>query len=267
MGCPLECSYCFLPGFLDTSFPVLLVNFDDLEKEMDEFALKGVAARIGTGEMTDSLVFEPLSGLARHLISLFAKWPHLTLELKTKTTLVDNILDAAIPNVVVAWSLNPPEIAAVEEPCAPLPRERLLAAQKCYEAGYRVGLHFDPILQYPEWESLYSRFIQEMFDLVPVSQIAWISLGTFRIFPQLRDLMRRHFPQSQALFSEILPGYDGKLRYFRADRIEIYRKMCGWLQKLSGGQPPPVYLCMESQEVWNSVDVPGTESPSRQYKG
>lgn len=255
IGCPLECSYCFLPSFIDTSFPLLLVNFDDLEREVAEFASQGKPARMGTGEMTDSLVFEPLTGFGRHLARMFRQWPHLTFELKTKSTFVDSLLDEAPGNTVVSWSVNPPAVAAIEEPYAPTPHERLQAAQKCCAAGYRVAFHFDPIIAGPDWQKQYHDFVQEMFATIAPPQIAWISLGTFRILPQLRDHMRRHFPQTQAILGEMVTGYDGKLRYFRPQRADIYRQMIAWIGKACGSHTPPLYLCMESPELWGDCGL------------
>ena len=75
LGCPIDCSYCFLQGFLNTSFPVLYVNFDDLEQELNllekEMSNKNKYLRIGTGEMTDSLVFEPITNYAKYIAKLF----------------------------------------------------------------------------------------------------------------------------------------------------------------------------------------------------
>jgi spore photoproduct lyase len=255
IGCPIECSYCFLPGFIDTSFPLLLVNFDDLEQELAALAQQKKPLRMGTGEMTDSLIFEPLTGFARYLTQMFAQWPHLTLELKTKSLFVDSLLDVASKNVVIAWSLNPAAVAAIEEPLAPLPEDRLRAAERCCAAGYRVGFHFDPIIACPDWQEHYHKFLQQMFARISPLQIAWISLGTFRILPQLRDYMRRRFPQTQTILGELVTAYDGKLRYFRPKRAEIYRQMIAWIRDLCGTHTPPLYLCMESQELWHDAGL------------
>lgn len=256
LGCPIDCSYCFLQGFLNTSFPVLYVNFSDMEKELKEWEVRlsqeNKTIRIGTGEMTDSLVFDPLTGYGKRLIQCFSSLPHLTLELKTKSIFIDSLLDSATTNVVLAWSLNPEKIAQIEEPNAPSPKDRVLAAEKAVKAGYKVGFHFDPIFAYPGWQELYYELLCLLFEKIPAQQIAWISLGTFRIFPSLRDTIRERHPQSQALLSEMVSGYDGKLRYFRKQRKEIYCFMKDSLEKL-GNKTVPVYLCMESQELWDEV--------------
>ena len=50
----------------------------------------------------------------------------------------------------------------------------------------------------------------------------------------------------------MVKGYDGKLRYFKKNRIEIYKKMNKWIKEL-GNNTVPVYLCMESAQVWKQV--------------
>ena len=44
---------------------------------------------------------------------------------------------------------------------------------------------------------------------------------------------------------------DGKLRYFQPLRVEMYRKMVGWIRRAA--PTVKIYLCMESREVWQQV--------------
>jgi spore photoproduct lyase len=50
---------------------------------------------------------------------------------------------------------------------------------------------------------------------------------------------------------ELFPGKDAKFRYLKDIRVEMYQKMAQWLRE----EDPTlfIYLCMESQEVWNQV--------------
>ena len=50
---------------------------------------------------------------------------------------------------------------------------------------------------------------------------------------------------------ELFPGRDGKFRYLKEIRIEMYRKMVEWLTDRNPDLF--IYLCMESQEVWEKV--------------
>ena len=53
------------------------------------------------------------------------------------------------------------------------------------------------------------------------------------------------------MYGEFVPGLDGKLRYFKPLRIELFRKVASWIR----GHAPdvPVYLCMEDDEVWRKA--------------
>ncbi len=273
LGCPIDCSYCFLQGFLNTPFPVLYTNFSDMKKELIEWenrlSKENRRIRIGTGEMTDSLIFEPLTGYAKRLIQIFSQLPHMMLELKTKSIFSDSLLGIPFDNIVLAWSLNPCEIAQLEEPNAPCPKDRILAAEKAVKSGYKVGFHFDPIVAYPNWKELYYEILCFLFQKIPCQSIAWISLGTFRIFPSLRDTIRERHPESKSLWAELVTGYDGKLRYFRKQRKEIYCFMRDSIQNL-GNSSVPIYLCMESKELWQDVFgelyEPGRNTILREFK-
>jgi spore photoproduct lyase len=44
-------------------------------------------------------------------------------------------------------------------------------------------------------------------------------------------------------------GRDGKLRYFKPIRLELYRQAVIFVRRF-GGDRVPVYFCMEDAEVW-----------------
>ena len=48
--------------------------------------------------------------------------------------------------------------------------------------------------------------------------------------------------------TELVPGEDGKMRYFRPLRTEMYTKMLSWIRRYTADTP--LYLCMETQTVW-----------------
>jgi spore photoproduct lyase len=144
--------------------------------------------------------------------------------------------------------MNSRRICRTEELKAPPFEERLAAALRCQEWGYKLGFHFDPIIYSEGWESEYREAVNEIFSAVDQSKVVWVSLGALRFTPHLRELVRGRFPKSKAPYGEFVPGHHGKLRYFRPIREEMYRKMRSWIH-----QKAPqvfVYLCMESRAVW-----------------
>ncbi|MBI4982836.1 MAG: hypothetical protein HZC15_06890, partial [Candidatus Omnitrophica bacterium] len=83
--------------------------------------------------------------------------------------------------------------------------------------------------------------------------IAWISVGTFRFVPQLKQVIERRFPQNIILDEALLPGFDGKLRYPYYLRREIYKKMLGYIFKHS--RKLKLYLCMEERRMWKDLGL------------
>jgi spore photoproduct lyase len=253
-NCPMDCSYCVLQGYLNNPFLTLYSNWDGLFEEIDAFLSQHPSPlpRLGTGELSDSLALESIFPLSQTLVSFFAKKQRGILELKTKSTEVDYLLD--LPHrgrTVISWSINPPQMIMEEERrTAPL-GERLDAARRCEANGYPLGFHFDPLIHHDGWEKGYREVVQQLFSRIDPRRIAWISLGGFRYPPQLKKTAKERFPRSRVFLGELFPGRDGKFRYLKEIRIEMYRKMVEWLQE--GNPDLFIYLCMESREVWEEV--------------
>ncbi|MFQ5483337.1 MAG: radical SAM protein [Nitrospinaceae bacterium] len=254
-NCIYDCSYCFLQDFLSNN-PLLTayVNVEDLIRELAETfrAHPGRTFRVGTGELTDSLALEEWLPYADHLIPFFHDFPNAALELKTKSDCVESLLQhPAKPNIIISWSLNPESFAAAEEFGAPGTRQRLDAARRCHEAGYRVGFHFDPILLFPGWETAYAELVDDLFAHVPAAGIEWVSLGSFRYRRSLKPIIRQRHPATRLFASEHVPAGDGKFRYLRPLRQQAYDAVRDRLQ--CHAPDLNIYLCMESKEVWENV--------------
>ncbi len=255
LQCPLDCSYCILQHYLDPPVVTIHVNREDLWPELDRF-LEGRSPgilRIGTGELGDSLALDHLTDNSLSLIEYFREKEGVFFELKTKTANVANVLKAGpAENIVVSWSLNSESQAGAEERGAPPVGERLEAARRVAARGFPVGFHFDPLIIHEGWESGYGGVVRRMLEAVRPERIAWISLGSLRFNQELKPLLRSRFPGSRIAGQEFVRGRDGKWRYFRPLRIELYRRVLGMIRDC-GGAMVPVYLCMESGEVWDRV--------------
>ncbi|HZJ38971.1 MAG TPA: hypothetical protein VFD18_07340, partial [Chthoniobacterales bacterium] len=129
--------------------------------------------------------------------------------------------------------------------------ERLAAARRCQEAGYRLGFHFDPMIEYPDWENDYQAMVEEIFATIEWRRVSWLSLGVLRETPGLKRVMRQRFPRTRLLAGEQVLCPDGKLRYFQPQRIQMYRKMVRWIRQFA--PTVQIYLCMESKEIWQQV--------------
>ncbi len=254
-GCDLECSYCILQAYLTNPILTIYVNIEEmlenlqlvLDENPDRFF------RIGTGQLADSLSLDHLTGFSEILVPFFARQKNAVLELKTKSLNIERLISLDPQGkTIISWSLNSKKIQQEEEhKCASI-EERIAAAKKILlNEGYRVGFHFDPIIDYEGWETGYHEVVEELFSQIAEERIAWISLGCLRMMPELKSVMQQRFPRSSLASAEWIRGMDGKLRYFKPRRIEIYKKMA----RLIRATAPRVtlYLCMESPEVWQEV--------------
>lgn len=255
LNCPLGCSYCVLQQYLANPMISVHVNVDDLWRELDIFLerKRKKVVRIGTGELADSLALDHLTENSSDLISHFRGKRNAILELKTKTINIKNILKTEpAQNVVIAWSLNSARIADEEEKGAPAVEERINAARGVSEKGFWVAFHFDPIIRYPGWESEYEEVIKKLLKAVDPARISWISLGSLRFVPILKTIIKARFPRTRFIHDEFIKGKDGKIRYFRPLRLELYKEIVGFIKKW-GGRKIRLYLCMENKETWQDV--------------
>ena len=278
LGCPLDCTYCILQGYLAEPWITVHVNTADLWTELDRFLEPrgDHYLRIGTGELGDSLALDHLTGFSADVVSYFRKHPSVDFEFKTKTVNIQSVLELdPPPNIVISWSLNTERIARREEAGAPAVIARLKAARAAVRKGYRVGFHFDPLIRHYGWRGGYAEVIGEVFKKIPASSVAWISLGGFRFPPGLEKIIGVRFPKSRITCDEFVPCEDGKWRYFWPLRFELFSAAVGLIRK-GGGREIPVYLCMESAETWERIlgwkptggkrAVEGALSPRREYR-
>ncbi|MFC2061092.1 radical SAM protein [Elusimicrobiota bacterium] len=251
-GCPYECTYCYLQEYTNIPGIVISANIEDYFKAVEKDLDKSV--RMGNGEFADSLALDDITGYSAKMIEFFRKYPEIMFEFKTKSSNIANILKTKpAENVVIAWSMNPQKFIDENEFfCANL-NNRINAAKECINAGFQVAFHFDPIVFYDNWEEDYKNVVDMIFDSMPGEKISWISLGTFRFSRSLKKVIENRFPENKILDGELIPGFDGKLRYNEAIRVDIYRKMAAWIKNRN--IYPYVYLCMESREIWNNCEL------------
>jgi len=250
-NCPLDCSYCILQSYFNQ--PDLRV-FANLEEEL-ETVLQAIDSepervfRVGTGEFTDSLAVDHITCWSDILLPAFSERKNAILELKTKTTNIERLLDSKYRDrIIVSWSLNSPYIAAREEHRAANLNKRLEAARRCQSEGFILGFHFDPLIPHPHWKQEYLRSLDLLDKYIDPKGIIWISMGSLRYMPALKHIIRRRHPKTRVLDGEFITGLDGKMRYFKPIRMDLYGFMRenieNWHCNLG------LYLCMESDEVW-----------------
>jgi spore photoproduct lyase len=269
-NCPMDCSYCILQIYLNNPCVTLYPEFAQVLREIEEIleAHPHRIFRFGTGELGDSLTLDGVIGFADEAVPFFADTRNGILELKTKASDVDHLLNLDHGGrTVCSWSLNPQKLIDEEEHLAASLEERLHAARRCLEAGYPLGFHFDPLIYYPGWEDDYRRVVGLLAKQIDPRRIIWVSLGALRCPPVLKHVVGERFPDSRLFSGELITGEDGKLRYLKPLRVQVYRALVSWLRDWS--KDLFVYLCMERDDVWHEVfgsSPSNTEGLNRRFE-
>ncbi len=252
-NCPLDCSYCILQGYFQDRLLKVWANQHDLLAELESILLAnpGRRFRLGTGEFTDSLALEFITGYTRDLLLFLQDFPQVCLELKSKIVDLSWMQAVKRPDLVLpAWSMNSRRVQQELEPGSASLEERLGAAKACAAQGFKVCLHFDPLIYYPGWEKDYKHSVEMIFDFLRPEQIAYLSLGSLRCMPQLKDRIEAEKPELSLFDAEFVNGLDGKLRLIRPQRVRQFKFMADLFK--SGGIKEQIYLCMESDQVWQA---------------
>ncbi|NPA40119.1 MAG: DNA photolyase [Thermodesulfobacteria bacterium] len=254
-GCPFDCSYCILQGYFNRPGIKLWANviedgFEELKRVLREAKTQGKVLRIGTGEFADSMALEGICNISEKLVHLWKEEdPFAVLELKTKAAISEDYFKKlpSDPRVIFSWSLNPEEIIEKEERfTAPL-EARLKSAELAVKYGFSVAFHFDPMIYYSQALTDYPEVLRELLKRFPLDSIAWISFGTLRYPPDLKEVAEKRFPETKIYSYEFVKGLDGKKRYFIHLRNRLYKEMYKVIKDFSG---LVYYFCMEGERSW-----------------
>jgi len=251
IGCPYKCSYCYLQGtFRGKVDPVVYSNRERLLAELDEWLAQPGHLRLNAGELEDSLALDGVIPLVDDLVPRFAAQTRHKLLLVTKSANIRNLLKhEARGQVIVAFSVNAPEVSERFEQGAPHPLKRVRAAAQVKEAGYYVTLRLDPMIPIEGWERAYATFLNDACAVLTPDQ--W-TLGTLRYFPSLPGWARR-LGRDSSVFSYARErfGGDGRMRITFDLRAAMYRL---GMREIGARQPGcPVRLCKETVDMHREV--------------
>lgn len=226
LNCLYDCRYCFLQGMYRSAHYILFVDYEGFLNEIDQtIAQTNERAWFCSGYDCDSLALEPVTRFVDYFIPAFAARPDAELELRTKSTQIRSLLEKeAIPNVITAFSFTPAAIAQQLEHRAPAIEKRLDAAVKLQQAGWPVGLRFDPLIHHPDFRTLYTELFDQIFSRLDVTAIHSVSLGVFRLPKNYFKTLHRLYPDER-LFAAPLEEHKGMVSY-RTDLESEMKQFC-----------------------------------------
>lgn len=249
-GCPFDCAYCILQLYLPHKHIRVAGNTDNVLADI-KMAVKEQKRRIGSGELSDSLAMDKIIPLSKIIVPFVNNLDNILFEFKTKSDVIDNLLNLNPKNVMVSWSLNPASIIEQEEPYTAALERRLKAAETVSSYGYKVGFHFDPLIMTKDFEKLYGELIDNLTSRIKEESVEYISISTFRCPSELMNIIRQRKSPSILTKGDFIKGIDGKTRYFKAERIKMISFVTERLKK--HWKKPFIYYCMEHSSIWEKI--------------
>ncbi len=233
LNCIYDCRYCFLQGMYRSAHYVLFVNYDDFLKQIRKVceAHTPQPVHIFSGYDCDSLALEPATQFVQSFLPVFQDYPHALLELRTKSTQVRALLNRQpIDNIVIAFSFTPQAISAAIENKVPPVQHRLDAIEKLQQAGWKIGIRLDPLIDSDKFEPMYSELLRQIFTVVKPAQLHSVSLGSFRLPASFFKSLQNLYPDEKLFAASMqtnagMTGYDREreslmLTYVKQDLLQ-----------------------------------------------
>lgn len=257
LNCPHACSYCYLQSYLEHGRLVIFTDLERMKAEVARSISHDAPKRITTGEMSDSLALDELTGTTLELLPLFEGTGTL-LDVRTKSARIDHIVSALAgreraADLVLTWTLGPAAMIEREELGTASLTERLEAMGRALRAGLRVGVRFDPIVPYYADMKAYESLIGEIARVAENDGIDRFEIGVLRFPPDLIEKVRARHPRSMLLRGEYLRDSEGKLRLYRPARVALYREIARLVRMRFPGAG--IELSMESRDVWEDAGI------------
>ena len=164
-GCTALCLYCYLVcHFKTNSYLRVFLNRDEMMNKIKQTIIKtGEHKTYELGCNSDMVLENTITGNLKWAIEEFGKLENATATFATKFDMVDDLVTAKHNgHTQMRVSVNPIQIIKRVEFGTSSLMERIHAANKMFEAGYRVGLNIAPIILEDGWESMYEEMFQQL---------------------------------------------------------------------------------------------------------
>ena len=202
LNCIFDCSYCFLKWAFKNAYPVLFLNYWDIQDKIEEkifeiqkgqtqglLLQKNVGAipcvrpdnknktiRFYSSDYSDIQGFDFMSDFNENFINFFEKFDNVMMETRTKSWNIQNFLEMAekwfVPkNLEIAFSLNPQDLIEKYEKWTASLDSRIIAINKLLDKWFKVWLRFLPLLPVKNYEEIYKKFLEEVKKNIDMEKI------------------------------------------------------------------------------------------------
>ena len=230
-NCIYDCRYCFLQGMYSSANYVIFVNFEDFDIAIKNTIEKNMNSKVTffSGYDCDSLALENVTGFAKHILSIFRRYPKIEIEFRTKSIQKQPFFSLKpMQNVILAYSLMPELMSNSLDNRAPSIAKRIRVITELALKGWKIGLRFDPLIHGENWKKLYKDLLENIYKNIPLDCLHSVSFGTLR-FPKrmFKDIFKLY--PDEPLFTSPLSLNNKMISY----DIEIEEEMTSYCKNLS----------------------------------
>lgn len=201
-GCMGRCEYCYLNTQLgDKPYVRVFTNVDEiLDKAKDYINERLPAVTIFEGAATsDPLPLEPYTGALKKTIEFFGKEEKGRFRFVTKYNDIETLLNAKHNNhTEIRFSINTPKIIDTYEHYTASCAQRIEAAAKACQAGYKIGFLIAPVFIYENWQNEYRKLIKDLHEKLPIKYHEHIMLEiiSHRYTTKAKNRILEIFPET-----------------------------------------------------------------------
>jgi spore photoproduct lyase len=215
LNCIYDCRYCFLQGMYQSAHQILFINYEDFGERIKQLAARhqGETVWFYSGYDCDSLANEPMTEFTDYFIPLVASIDNAWMELRTKSTQVRSMLKLQpCERVVTAFSFTDPVSHSKLEHGVPSIAKRVDAMRRLIDAGWTIGLRFDPVVYHQDYQAAFVNLLDEIFTTVDPQKLHSVSLGSFRLTRDHFRKVARLYPE-EPLFAQKMDLDNGIISY------------------------------------------------------
>jgi len=250
-GCNFDCAWCYLNGtlrFRPCGKKPYLKDENKILNHIRNFLNQyNKPCILNSGELSDSLVFEYNGqAISKKIIPLFKKQTNHKLLILTKSSDIKKLIKTeAQENIIVSFSLNAFEVAKRWEKGAPKPKNRIKAAKRLSDDGYKIRIRIDPIIPVENWDTGYKELIDHLFNNLTPERI---TIGSLR---GLQSTINNSKDTSWVKYLDDRSNWGKKISFDK--RFEMYRTIINYLHEKYNYSE--IGLCKETVEMWNKLEM------------
>jgi len=255
-GCLHRCNYC-----QRGSVYVINLNLEEFVDHVEELATANAWQKMFRYDVEqDVLAIEPEYGACKLLVEAFAQREDQYLLLFSKSANVDHLLDLDHRgHTLMLWTLSSHTVSRQHEAKTGTLEQRLEAARKCQDAGYRLRFKCKPIVPIKGWREETTRMFEQLYAAVTLENVSMevvfvdsvaemdATMGAANLDPEFVAAARA----AEAAGEWDRAAHGPKPFTFEVKEA-IYRHFITESKRLS--PETPITLCAETQRMWRALE-------------